>query len=143
MEEIKDAAKRVRADDFIQKLSNTYDTRVEERGSTLSTGERQLLSFARTILRDPEILILDEATASIDTETELLIQEGLQELMKNRTTIAIAHRLSTVSDMDRIIVMNKGRIVEVGNHHELMEKHGYYYRLYQLQLDQAQEKSKA
>ena len=133
----------MRADDFIQKLSDDYDTRVEERGSTLSTGERQLLSFARTILRDPEILILDEATASIDTETELLIQEGLQELMKNRTTIAIAHRLSTVSDMDRIIVMNKGRIVEVGNHHELMEKHGYYYRLYQLQLDQAQEKSKA
>lgn len=143
LDEIKDAAKRVRADDFIQKLSDTYDTRVEERGSTLSTGERQLLSFARTILRDPEILILDEATASIDTETELLIQEGLQELMKNRTTIAIAHRLSTVSDMDRIIVMNKGRIVEVGNHHELMEKHGYYYRLYQLQLDQAQEKAKA
>ena len=143
IDEIKDAAKRVRADDFIQKLSDDYDTRVEERGSTLSTGERQLLSFARTILRDPEILILDEATASIDTETELLIQEGLQELMKNRTTIAIAHRLSTVSDMDRIIVMNKGRIVEVGNHHELMEKHGYYYRLYQLQLDQAQEKAKA
>lgn len=125
----------MRADGFIQKLSDGYDTKVEERGSTLSTGERQLLSFARTILRDPEILILDEATASIDTETEILIQEGLEELMKNRTTIAIAHRLSTISDMDRIIVMNRGEIVEVGNHHELMEKKGYYYRLYQLQLD--------
>ena len=135
LDEIKNAAERVRADGFIQKLSDGYDTKVEERGSTLSTGERQLLSFARTILRDPEILILDEATASIDTETEILIQEGLEELMKNRTTIAIAHRLSTISDMDRIIVMNRGEIVEVGNHHELMEKKGYYYRLYQLQLD--------
>ena len=135
LDEIKNAAERVRADGFIQKLSDGYDTKVEERGSTLSTGERQLLSFARTILRDPEILILDEATASIDTETEILIQEGLEELIKNRTTIAIAHRLSTISDMDRIIVMNRGEIVEVGNHHELMEKKGYYYRLYQLQLD--------
>ena len=125
----------MRADDFVKHLSEGYNTPVQERGSTLSTGQRQLLSFARTILRDPEILILDEATASIDTETEILIQEGLKELMKNRTTIAIAHRLSTISDMDRIYVMNKGEIVEVGNHEELMEKRGYYYRLYQLQLD--------
>ena len=132
--EIIDAAKRVRASDFIEKLPDKYNAKVEERGSTLSTGERQLLSFARTILRDPEILILDEATASIDTETELLIQEGLEELMKDRTTIAVAHRLSTISDMDRIIVMNKGEIVEEGNHQELMALHGYYYRLYQLQL---------
>lgn len=132
--EIIDAAKRVRASEFIEKLPDKYNAKVEERGSTLSTGERQLLSFARTILRDPEILILDEATASIDTETELLIQEGLEELMKDRTTIAVAHRLSTISDMDRIIVMNKGEIVEEGNHQELMALHGYYYRLYQLQL---------
>ena len=132
---IEAASKRVRADDFVRNLSEGYDTPVQERGSTLSTGQRQLLSFARTILRDPEILILDEATASIDTETEILIQEGLKELMKDRTTIAIAHRLSTISDMDRIYVMNKGEIVEVGNHEELMEKRGYYYRLYQLQLD--------
>ena len=134
-EAIEAASKRVRADDFVRNLSEGYDTPVQERGSTLSTGQRQLLSFARTILRDPEILILDEATASIDTETEILIQEGLKELMKDRTTIAIAHRLSTISDMDRIYVMNKGEIVEVGNHEELMEKRGYYYRLYQLQLD--------
>lgn len=134
-EAIEAASKRVRADDFVKHLSEGYNTPVQERGSTLSTGQRQLLSFARTILRDPEILILDEATASIDTETEILIQEGLKELMKNRTTIAIAHRLSTISDMDRIYVMNKGEIVEVGNHEELMEKRGYYYRLYQLQLD--------
>lgn len=134
-EEIIEASKRVRAHDFIENLSDGYDTAVQERGSTLSTGQRQLLSFARTILRDPEILILDEATASIDTETEILIQEGLKELMKNRTTIAIAHRLSTISDMDRIYVMNKGRIVEVGNHEELMKKKGYYYKLYKLQLE--------
>ena len=134
-EAIEASSKRVRADDFVRNLSEGYDTPVQERGSTLSTGQRQLLSFARTILRDPEILILDEATASIDTETEILIQEGLKELMKDRTTIAIAHRLSTISDMDRIYVMNKGEIVEVGNHEELMEKRGYYYRLYQLQLD--------
>ncbi|MCI6609879.1 MAG: ABC transporter ATP-binding protein/permease [Ezakiella sp.] len=134
-EEIIAASKRVHSHDFIKDLSEGYDTPVQERGSTLSTGQRQLLSFARTILRDPEILILDEATASIDTETEMLIQEGLKELMKDRTSIAIAHRLSTISDTDRIYVMNKGQIVETGNHEELMAMKGYYYRLYQLQLD--------
>lgn len=135
-EEVMEAAKRVYAHDFIEHLSHGYNTRVEERGSTLSTGERQLLSFARTILRDPEILILDEATASVDTETELLIQKGLAELMKGRTTIAIAHRLSTIAGMDRIIVMDKGKIVEMGSHEELLQKRGLYYKLYQLQFEQ-------
>lgn len=139
-EEILEACKRVKADEFINKLPDGIYTKVQERGQTLSSGERQLLSFARTLLIDPEILILDEATASIDTETELWIQEGLKELMKDRTTIAIAHRLSTISSMDKIIVLNKGRIVETGNHQELLEKKGMYYKLYKLQMSEQKNK---
>lgn len=139
--EIQRAAKRVHADRFIERLPEGYDTAVTERGSTLSSGERQLLSFARALLRDPEILILDEATASIDTETELLIQDGLKELMRGRTTIAIAHRLSTIQGMDRIIVMDKGRIIEEGTHEELLRKQGAYYTLYRLQLDEEERRT--
>lgn len=104
-----------------------------ERGSTLSNGQRQLLSFARTLAFDPKILILDEATSNIDTETELLIQDALGKLIRGRTSIAVAHRLSTIQHSDKIIVLHKGKIVEEGNHSELLSKKGLYYDLYRLQ----------
>ncbi len=132
-EEIIRVAKYVNAHNFIDKLPNKYDEAVTERGSTLSAGERQLLSFARTRAFDPNILILDEATSNIDTETEILIQDALQKLIKGRTTIAIAHRLSTIQNSDKIIVLHKGRIREMGNHQDLLEKKGLYYDLYKLQ----------
>ena len=133
------ACRAVSADSFILRLPRAYDEKVTERGSTLSAGQRQLLAFARALAFDPDILILDEATANIDTETEQLIQVALKEVTQNRTTLVIAHRLSTIQHADKIIVLHKGEIVEVGNHQELLEKGGLYYRLYQLQY-QASEK---
>ncbi|WP_102027506.1 ABC transporter ATP-binding protein [Salirhabdus sp. Marseille-P4669] len=137
-EEVIEAAKVVGAHDFIQRLSNGYLTEVEERGNILSVGERQLLSFARALLADPKIIILDEATASIDTETEQKIQRALKKLLKGRTSIIIAHRLSTIREADNIIVLDHGRIMEQGNHGALMEHKGIYYELVKAQF-QAQE----
>lgn len=132
-EEIEKVAKYVNAHNFINKLPNKYNEPVMERGSTLSSGEKQLLAFARTLAFDPNILILDEATSSIDTETEILIQDALTKLIKGRTTIAVAHRLSTIQHSDKIIVLHNGRIKEVGNHQELLNAEGMYYDLYTLQ----------
>lgn len=132
-EEIEEVAKYVNANHFIQRLPMKYEEPVMERGSTLSSGERQLLAFARTLAYDPKILILDEATSNIDTETELLIQDALSKLIKGRTSIAIAHRLSTIQHADNIIVLSHGQIREMGNHQELLDKQGIYYDLYELQ----------
>lgn len=129
-EEVINACKAVNAHEFIEKLDKGYDTEVNERGSRLSLGQRQLIAFARALISNPRILILDEATANIDTETELLVQEGIKTLMKGRTSIVIAHRLSTIRDCDKIFVLSKGKIVESGTHEELLSKHGYYYNLY-------------
>ncbi|MCR4840017.1 MAG: ABC transporter ATP-binding protein/permease [Lachnospiraceae bacterium] len=128
--EIYRAAKTVCADDFIRKMSDGYDTAVKERGSTLSEGEKQLISFARTVLSDPRILILDEATSSIDVQTERALQKGLDAMLKGRTSFIIAHRLSTIRNCDKIMYIDKGGIVECGNHDELMAKKGAYYGLY-------------
>jgi ATP-binding cassette subfamily B protein len=133
------AAKQVNAHEFIEKLPNTYETLVKERGVTLSMGQKQLISFARALVINPRILILDEATSSVDTETELLIQEALATLMQNRTSLIIAHRLSTIKHVDKIIVMHKGSVRELGTHEELLEQKGLYYQLYQLQY-KSQEK---
>ena len=138
-EEIKSAATYVNADTFIEQLEHTYEEQVTERGSTLSAGQRQLLSFARTLAYDPSILVMDEATANIDTETEQLIQEALERLMKGRTTIMVAHRLSTIQHADNIIVMHKGEIRERGTHQELLQQGGIYKKLYELQLQSAKE----
>jgi ATP-binding cassette subfamily B multidrug efflux pump len=127
------AAEEVNAAGFIAKFPNKFKEEVYERGSTLSVGQKQLLAFARALAFDPKILILDEATSSVDTETEILIQDALKKLMKNRTSIVIAHRLSTVQNVDKIIVLHKGEIKEEGSHSELLEKKGLYYKLYQLQ----------
>ena len=134
MEDVKRSSEIVNADSFIQKMPQKYDEPVTERGSTLSAGQRQLLSFARTLAYNPAILVLDEATANIDTETESLITEALERLMDGRTTIMVAHRLSTIQHADTIIVMHKGRIVERGNHQELLRQDGLYKKLYELQL---------
>lgn len=131
--QVKEAAKAVQADEFIEKMPDKYHAKVIEGGSELSQGERQLISFARTLVTDPKILVLDEATANVDTETETLIQEGLKKLRQGRTTLAIAHRLSTIVDADQIIVLDKGRIIEKGTHEQLLAKKGYYYNLYTLQ----------
>ena len=133
-EEIIAASKVVRAHDFISKLPNGYNTVVEERGSTLSAGQRQLISFARVLLADPKILILDEATANIDTETEELLQKGLNELLKNRTSFIIAHRLSTIKNSDEIFVIDKGKVQESGTHDELLKTGGHYSQLYYAQF---------
>ncbi len=133
-EEIKKAADFVNASSFIEKLNNSYEEAVTERGSTLSAGQRQLLSFARTLAYDPAILVMDEATANIDTETEQLIQEALEKLMEGRTTIMVAHRLSTIQHADTILVMHKGEVREVGTHQELLSMNGIYKKLYELQL---------
>lgn len=135
-EQIIYAAKFVQADTFINTLPNTYHAKVLESGSSFSSGQRQLISFARTIVTDPKILVLDEATASIDTETERLIQEGLERMRQGRTTIAIAHRLSTIKDANLILVLDKGHIVEQGNHDTLIEHEGLYYDMYRLQNNQ-------
>ena len=132
-EEIRAASEAANASHFIEQLPAKYDEPVTERGSTLSAGERQLLSFARTLAFDPTILVLDEATANIDTETEQLIQAALETLMKGRTSILVAHRLSTIQNADEILVMHKGRIRERGTHQELLAMNGIYKKLYELQ----------
>ena len=134
-EEVQAAAKIVRAHDFISELPQGYQTIVQERGSTLSAGQRQLISFARALLADPKILILDEATSSIDTKTEEMLQIGLQELLKGRTSFIIAHRLSTIKNSDKIFYIDRGIVVEGGNHEELMQERGLYHHLYQSQYD--------
>ncbi len=131
---VRSAAIHTNASHFIDRLPSTYNERVTERGATFSAGQRQLLSFARTLAHDPTILILDEATANIDTETELWIQEAVETLMQGRTSIMVAHRLSTIQHCDRIIVMHHGKIRETGTHQELLEQNGIYKKLYQLQL---------
>ncbi len=133
-EEIIEAAKAVNAHEFIMKLDHGYDTEISERGARLSIGQRQLLAFARTMVAKPGILILDEATSSIDTHTEILVQKGIEALLKDRTSFIIAHRLSTIRKADRIFVIDQGQILEEGNHQTLMEKKGAYYHLYQNQF---------
>lgn len=137
LEDVKRAARIVGADSFIEKLPGGYDEPVTERGSTLSAGQRQLLSFARTLAYNPAILVLDEATANIDTETEVMITEALEKLMEGRTTIMVAHRLSTIQHADKIIVMHHGQIEESGTHQELLAQDGIYKKLYDLQLADA------
>ncbi len=132
-ERVREVAKHVNADHFISRLPRGYDEPVTERGSTLSAGQRQLLAFARALAFDPAILVLDEATSSIDTDTEMLIQDALPRLIAGRTTIVVAHRLSTVQHADKIIVLHKGKIRESGTHQELLARHGFYYDLYRLQ----------
>ena len=134
-EEVIEAAKIVRAHDFIQNLPRGYDTKVEERGSSLSAGQRQLISFARTLLSNPKVLILDEATSSIDTQTEILLQEGLNRLLEGRTAFIVAHRLSTIRNSNRIFFIGNRKIEEAGTHEELLTKQGRYYRLYQKQSE--------
>ncbi|HBT48642.1 MAG: ABC-type multidrug/protein/lipid transport system, ATPase component [Caldanaerobacter subterraneus] len=135
-------AKYVNAHQFIKKLPEGYNSKVTERGSTLSAGQRQLLAFARALAFNPKILVLDEATANIDTETERLIQDALEKLTKGRTTLVIAHRLSTIQHADKIIVLHKGRIREIGTHQELLQKKGLYYNLYMLQYKDQLSESK-
>ncbi|MER2110455.1 MAG: ABC transporter ATP-binding protein [Desemzia incerta] len=134
-EEIVEAAKIVRADEFISGMKQGYRTIVQERGSTLSAGQRQLISFARTLLADPKVLILDEATSSIDTQTEVLLQEGLDRLLEGRTAFIVAHRLSTIRNSDRIFYIGDKRILESGSHEELMQQKGLYYKLYRTQSE--------
>jgi ATP-binding cassette subfamily B protein len=141
-ERIEAAARQVHAHSFIERLPGGYGSEVRERGAGFSVGEKQLLSFARCLAFDPHILVLDEATSSVDTETELLIQDALRKLMAGRTSLVIAHRLSTIQDVDRIVVLHKGQVRETGTHQELLAQRGIYYRLYQLQY-QAQERTGA
>jgi ATP-binding cassette subfamily B protein len=129
-EDVISAAKAVNAHDFIMNLENGYETEVNERGSRLSVGQRQLISFARALLANPRILILDEATSNIDTQTEKLVQNGIQKLLHGRTSFVIAHRLSTIRDCNKIMVINSGNVVETGTHDELMNLKGLYYNLY-------------
>ncbi|WP_040667699.1 ABC transporter ATP-binding protein, partial [Nitrolancea hollandica] len=128
------AATAVGAHEFITRLEQGYDTPVHERGVTLSVGQRQLLSFARALLADPRIIILDEATSSVDTETEVRIQQALRRLLSGRTAFIIAHRLSTIKEVSRVVVMHHGRIVEIGTHEELLDRRGFYYNLYTMQF---------
>ncbi len=139
-ERVRAAARAVHADSFVERMAGGYEAPVAERGSTLSVGQKQLLSFARALAFDPRVLILDEATSSVDTETELLISDALSVLMAGRTSIAIAHRLSTIQDMDKILVLHKGCLRESGTHQELLAARGIYYKLFELQYRQAREK---
>jgi ATP-binding cassette subfamily B multidrug efflux pump len=135
-EEIIAAAKLANADQFIHRLPKGYDTELTERGNNLSQGQRQLLSIARAILADPRILILDEATSSVDTRTEQTIQEAMLRLMEGRTSFVIAHRLSTIRNADQILVINQGQVIERGTHEELLEQDGFYANLYNSQFQQ-------
>ncbi|HEX7229971.1 MAG TPA: ABC transporter ATP-binding protein [Candidatus Binatia bacterium] len=135
LEQIREAAEIANADSFIRRLPDGYAAQVRERGSNFSGGQRQLLSLARVLVYQPEILVMDEATSSIDTETEALIQDALEKVMRDRTCLLIAHRLSTIRNADRIIVLHRGEVREVGSHAELMDQQGIYYRLYQLQYE--------
>jgi ATP-binding cassette subfamily B protein len=141
MDKVMEAARAVGAHDFIMRFDKGYDTMLQERGSNLSQGQRQLISFARAVLSDPRILILDEATANIDTQTEVIIQQALKRLLKGRTSLVIAHRLSTIHDANLVVVMENGKIVEKGNHKELIEKKGIYYHLYTMSYAYADEKA--
>jgi ATP-binding cassette, subfamily B, multidrug efflux pump len=138
-EAVRRAADAVQASPFIERMTHGFATRVGERGSTLSVGQRQLLSFARALAFDPHVLILDEATSSVDTDTELQIRQALDVLMRGRTTIAIAHRLSTIQGMDTILVLHKGELRESGTHQELIARRGIYHRLYQLQFQDGEQ----
>jgi ATP-binding cassette subfamily B protein len=138
-EDIINAARLVNADEFITKLEKGYDTEVGERGGRLSTGQKQLISFARAILANPRMFVLDEATSSVDTETEQLIQEAIHKVLSGRTSFIIAHRLSTIRSADRILVIEKGRVVEQGTHKQLLHKKGHYYRLYTNQFMEEQQ----
>lgn len=140
-EQVIEAAKAVGAHEFISKLPGDYDYQVGERGGVLSVGQRQLLSFIRAYVYNPSILILDEATSSVDMESELLIQEATEKITKGRTSIVIAHRLSTIQNADKIVVLEKGKIVETGDHNELLKQHGYYRRLYDLQFSEINDSS--
>ena len=133
LEKVKEAAELVGADTFIERLPGGYDYNVMERGATLSVGQRQLISFVRAMVYDPKIIVLDEATSSVDTETEELIQQAIQKMMQGRTSIVIAHRLSTIQNADKILVLEKGQIVEEGTHSKLLEKDGVYAQLHQMQ----------
>ena len=133
-EEVIAAAKAVNAHDFIMKMEKGYDTELKEHGAGLSIGQRQLIAFARTMVSMPKILILDEATSSIDTHTEILVQKGIEALLAGRTSFVIAHRLSTIQNADRIFVIDKGGILEQGSPEELMKKKGAYYKLYMAQF---------
>ena len=134
-EEIRNACEMAYVDHFVNTLENGYDTILDEETSNISQGQKQLLTIARAFLKDPKILILDEATSSVDTRTEVLIQKGMEKLMEGRTSFVIAHRLSTIRDANTIIVMKDGDIVEIGNHDELLEKGGFYASLYQSQFE--------
>jgi len=133
---VKNAAQAVHAEPFILRLPGGYASAVAERGATLSVGQKQLLSFARALAFEPRVLVLDEATSSVDTETELMIRDALHVLMAGRTTIAIAHRLSTIQDMDKILVLHKGQLRESGTHQELLAQRGIYFKLFELQYRQ-------
>lgn len=135
-EQIIAAAKAAHVDDFVRKLPDGYQTVLNEEASNISQGQRQLITIARAFVANPDVLILDEATSSVDTRTEILIQQAMERLLKNRTSFVVAHRLSTIRDADNIIVMNNGEIVETGNHHDLMEKNGFYADLYNSQFSE-------
>jgi len=140
--ELRQAAEQANAADFIEGLEHGYDTLVGERGAKLSGGQRQRIAIARALLRDPRILILDEATSSLDAKSEALVQEALEKLMANRTTLVIAHRLSTIRKADRILVLHEGQIVEEGTHDELMARNGHYAKLYEIQAGGAQQNAR-
>ena len=142
-QQIIDACKYVNADTFINKLENGLDEEVRERGNNFSAGQRQLLSFARTILHKPSVMILDEATANIDTETEILIQDSLTRMMKIGTMLVVAHRLSTIQHADNIILLSHGKIMEQGTHNELLQQKGRYHKLYMLQYEKSMQESKS
>ncbi|MEO6135680.1 MAG: ATP-binding cassette domain-containing protein, partial [Ginsengibacter sp.] len=137
-EQVIEAAKLIGVHDFIMQLPNGYDYNVMERGATISLGQRQLLSFLRALLYDPSILILDEATSSIDSESERLIQRAIDKLIVGRTSIVIAHRLSTIRKADKILVLERGKIIETGTHQQLMKARGHYFKLHELQFEMQQ-----